>query len=285
MSSPHPDFDRLAEFAERESDPSAATGAPDLAEHVDTCPECAQLVRGLREVRRTLRTLPSVAMPPEVSERITRAVRAELTSGAPAAPVEIVPPARRPRQRRLLAVAAAVVVVVGVVVGSLVLAKQRSTTTASSEAAGSRGSRPLLVASGTDYTPQDLPRQIAQLLVQRLPAEATAYPGVAHAATSSPRAAMQAPASIPPSPSVHGAAPTAPTGRLADRAALQACVTALAGRIVRPLLADFALFQGNPATVMVFPDPDEPQVLDVYVEAEGADCHENVTYFARLPAE
>ena len=65
---------------------------------------------------------------------------------------------------------------------------------------------------------------------------------------------------------------TAPAGPLADPAALARCVQILAGKAEQPLLVDYALFNGAPSTIIVLPDPDVAHKLDIYVEADTANC-------------
>jgi hypothetical protein len=65
---------------------------------------------------------------------------------------------------------------------------------------------------------------------------------------------------------------TAPAGPLADPAALARCIQILAGKAEQPLLVDYATFNGAPSTIIVLPDPDVPHKLDVYVEADTANC-------------
>lgn len=77
---------------------------------------------------------------------------------------------------------------------------------------------------------------------------------------------------------------TAPTGPLADPAALASCIRALAGKAEQPVLVDYATFDGVPSTIIVFADPDVPNKLDIYVEANTANCATEVTFAAFLPA-
>jgi hypothetical protein len=65
---------------------------------------------------------------------------------------------------------------------------------------------------------------------------------------------------------------TAPAGPLADPAALASCIQILAGKAVQPLLVDYATFNGAPSTIIVLPDPDVAHKLDIYVEADTANC-------------
>ena len=78
---------------------------------------------------------------------------------------------------------------------------------------------------------------------------------------------------------------TAPAGPLADPAALQLCITTLLGKYEQPVLVDYANYNGVPSTILVLPDPDVGNKLDIYVEADTANCaKEDITAVAFLPA-
>jgi hypothetical protein len=77
---------------------------------------------------------------------------------------------------------------------------------------------------------------------------------------------------------------TTPTGPLADPAALARCIQTLAGKAEQPVLVDYATFDGVPSTIIVFADPDIANKLDIYVEANTANCATQVTFAAFLPA-
>jgi hypothetical protein len=122
------------------------------------------------------------------------------------------------------------------------------------------------------------------------PAAASSAPAAAAPVAPAASSAAAAPASSAPGPLV--AAPTsaaasgggalnggtadhaitAPAGPLADPAALARCVQILAGKAEQPLLVDYALFNGAPSTIIVLPDPDVAHKLDIYVEADTANC-------------
>jgi hypothetical protein len=93
-------------------------------------------------------------------------------------------------------------------------------------------------------------------------------------------------AATTPAAALQQVAPTAPGGPLASKAALQACIVALVDQPVTPILVDYALFNGKPATILVLPDPTVTSLLDIYVEYYTTPCVQNgdVTFFATLPA-
>jgi hypothetical protein len=109
---------------------------------------------------------------------------------------------------------------------------------------------------------------------------APAASSAAAAPGSSPASALLAaptPAASPPAGGANGgtsdrAAITAPAGPLADPSALASCIQILAGKAEQPLLVDYALFNGAPSTIIVLPDPAVAHKLDVYVEADTANC-------------
>ena len=60
-------------------------------------------------------------------------------------------------------------------------------------------------------------------------------------------------------------------GTLGRPAGLAACIEALTGRTgVTPLAVDFATYEGQPAAILVLPDPTDDAYLDVRVV--GAAC-------------
>ena len=197
--------------------------------------------------------------------------------------------------------------------------KTASTPAATASAAAGTGAA--TIESGTNYTADQLRAQVAAVVNTNVPGAAAQYPGLtrfgADAANASSAAAAAAPAessapaplgaasasasaSAAPSSAPVFAAPaagstgaprqnlapiTAPGGPLADPAALAACIQTLAGKPEQPVLVDFATFNGAPSTIIVLPDPDIAQRLDIYVEADTANCaNENFTYAAFLPA-
>jgi hypothetical protein len=315
VNTPHPELEALAELA----DPAEPTpGADELLAHVEACEQCKADVAALRGVRHSLRSLPSVPMPDDVAARLESAIRAAAEADPePVGAVSVLPAreqrtaARRERWFPQFSAAAvvAVLVVVALGTGIGVMISQSGGETkgrATSSAAGSESSGPVLITSGADYQQATIRNQIAALVLTRVPqapqqfkglrslADATAA-GSAAAGGSAPAAAPSAaPASAgagsfggaaTPSRSL-AAARTAISGPLADPAALQACILALVQKPETPVLVDYANYQGKPATIIVLADPSTPSTLDVYVEADTADCAKSgdVTFVTFLPA-
>lgn len=213
-----------------------------------------------------------------------------------------------------LSVAAAVTVFVligvGVALGVGLSHGGGSNKGASTAAGASAGS--VVVASGNDYTQADIRNQVAGLVLAQVPDAPAQYKGLAGlAATSASSGGGSAPAARPsaasaptaetasaaPMPtstasSTAGAlanglalAPRTPfSGPLGDTAQLQACVQALLDQAATPVLVDYAYYAGKPATIIVLKDPADPSTLDVYVEADTADCAKagDVTFVAFL---
>jgi hypothetical protein len=333
VTTPHPEFETLAELADQAGDaPEPATGdqqaaaTAEVLAHVAGCATCQADLDALRSVRETLRSLPPVPMPADVADRLDAALlaaRAEDGREAAASAADVVPiktrPARTARNPFPYSAAAAVLAVV-VLGGGLVFAitKGGGTSKKASTAAGaSSTSGPRLIASGNDYTTDSLRQQVAALVNGRVPDAAAAYPGVTNpnvlslgqapavsAAASASAAASSAAASAPfgsaptaadtsnsaaggavAAPPVPAPTRTAPAGPLADPAALQLCITTLLGKYEEPVLVDYANYNGVPSTILVLPDPDVGNKLDIYVEADTANCaKEELTAVAFLPA-
>jgi len=187
--------------------------------------------------------------------------------------------------------------------------KGSSTSGAAASDAGS-----IVTASGTDYTQSDIQTQVAGLLLARVPDAHAAYKGLAPlaAAQSSAGAEPSAPAAAgsagagagaaggasTPKPTASSTVESAPSaggaqrpvlqsrtpysGPLGAPAQLQACVQALLDQPATPVLVDYAYYAGKPATIIVLKDPADPSTLDVYVEADTADCAKagDVTFVA-----
>ena len=315
MNTPHPELEALAELA----DPAEPTpGADELLAHVEACEQCKADVAALRGVRHSLRSLPSVPMPDDVAARLESAIRAAAEADPePVGAVSVLPAreqrtaARRERWFPQFSAAAvvAVLVVIALGTGIGVMISQSGGETkgrATSSAAGSESSGPVLITSGADYQQATIRNQIAALVLTRVPQAPQQFKGLHSladaAAAGSAAAGGSAPAAAPsaapasagagsfggaatPSRSL-AAARTAISGPLADPAALQACILALVQKPETPVLVDYANYQGKPATIIVLADPSTPSTLDVYVEADTADCAKSgdVTFVTFLPA-
>jgi hypothetical protein len=298
VNTPHPDLETLAELADRDISPASETaGDPRTAEilaHVSGCAVCTADLEALRGVRETLRALPPVPMPPDVAARIEAALlaaRAPTTTASPiaassAAPDTVVPLRPRStasgRQRsggassrwRTLpyGAAASIVVVLAVVIaGAIALGHGNNSSKKSAApavAAAGTSAASVTIASGTNYTADDLRSQVTSVVTSNIPGAAADFPGLtfgvsqplaesaaasapaaAAAASSAPAAATSAapaasasaaaaPSSpaIAPAPAASPAAGAAVNGGTADRAASTplAPITVPAGPLADP---------------------------------------------------
>ena len=249
MTTPHPEFDALAELADREPPAAASTGAADdvaLLAHVAGCARCQSELAGLRQVRATLRALPAVTMPADVAARLEAAISAEASRAAGAAetpraaagaaegaasPVSVLPTGRAHdsavgRRRALphfsaaASVAVLLVVALGVAIGyaaSHSTESKKSASTASSSVSG-----PVIVASGTAYSTGAIRDQVSAKLLQLVPGAAAHYaldqqskaaaaPASAPAAAGAAAASASSPASAVPSSSSSPLTASAPS--------------------------------------------------------------------------
>lgn len=165
----------------------------------------------------------------------------------------------------------------------------------------------IVTASGTDYTQAAIRNQVAALLLAQVPDAHTAFKGLAplapNANSAATAAAPSAPAAVPTAsssassaagsgfgPSVDSGgkpvlqARTPFSGPLSNSSQVQACVQALLDQPATPVLVDYAYYAGKPATIIVLKDPTDPSTIDVYVEADTADCAKagDVTFVAFL---
>lgn len=236
----HPTLDELAAVDAEAVD---AQRAEAVRHHASGCAACAAVLTDLRRVRAVLRSAPIPALPPRLAERIDRAL--EL---APA-PAPVGRFARPIPPRRVLAAAAAAIALVGVGAGALTVLGGPGRTGSGGRAAGSEAqpaARPLITATGQDYTAAGLGGQVQALLSRSVPGAGQ---------PSGPRPNTLSGPSPQPLPS--------------SSEALAGCLNAIAERQHRPVLAaDVARFAGQPAIVVVLAGPVAGQVT-VVVTAPG----------------
>ncbi len=221
-------------------------------------------------------------------------------------------------------VAAAVTVFLVIALGvglGIGLSHGSSSKKGSSSTAAGAGASAIVTASGTDYSQGAIRNQVAGLLLANVPAAHTEFKGLAplaaDASSAAATAANAAPAAAPSAPAASSAqatpsssasspvssparsdaasqpsvagrpalqARTPFSGPLSNPTQLQACVQALLDQPATPVLVDYAYYAGKPATIIVLRDPTDPSTLDVYVEADTADCAKagDVTFVAFL---
>lgn len=185
-----------------------------------------------------------------------------------------------------------------------------------SGSAAASGANSIVTASGIDYTQAAIRNQVAGLLLAQVPQAHTEFKGLAplapNASSAAAAAAPSAPAPSAPAPAASPATASASSsaaagggaaskpnadagapvlqartpfsGPLSNPSQLQACVQALLDQPATPVLVDYAYYAGKPATIIVLKDPTDPSTLDVYVEADTADCAKagDVTFVAFL---
>jgi hypothetical protein len=254
-----------------------------------------------------LRALPAVPMPADVAERLEAALLTARTPERHAG--DIVPlkewAAGRPSRWKSFPYPAAAAVIVVLAIGGSVIAGlnnrggsgHKATSTAAGLDSATGGST---IASGTDYSVGSLRMQVATIVNDKVPGAAADFPGLTNPEILSLGAATPSRSAVAPQAAPTGAATaasdtpdtssraqrSAPSGPLADPAALQRCIeTLLVGKSAQPVLVDYASYNRVPATIIVLPDPDEAKKLDIYVLADTADCAGGeLTAVAFLPA-
>lgn len=241
MSAAHLDYETLADLAEGILDDDRTASA---TAHLTDCSTCQEREAELAEVSRVLAEVPAPSVPPELVSRIDEAL------AAAAAETPTTAPARWRRMHVLVAAAAAAaVVVVGGGVTLMQPAEDAANAPASAERpktaqgdarpeAGKPGVTaksvtPPVTTSGTDYRKSELAGQLA-----------AAAPRVDQ--RGAPSAAQGA------------------TGPLSQR--LADCIAEIGdGRT--PVLIDLAKYEGQPATIIAF--PEGANELDVWVTGPG----------------
>lgn len=254
--------------------------------HVDDCASCRGALSALATTRADLGALPPVAMPDDVSERLSAALAAQ--SEPPA--VAIVPPGvtmlptARARRRFTVAGSAAAAVILllagGVVFGAVHGHPGR--VASSTVKAGAPNQRVAVSSTGRDYTRADLPSAVPGLV----------HPLAASAGAAAPTPLTRAPSQAPGDSganSAAGAPDTHALDRLHNQTALRTCLTELAGSAtVAPLALDYAQFEGAPALIVVLPGtgtgPSAGSRADVFVVGPGCTTDDaQVRYVVRVP--
>ena len=261
----HLDLDELADVL-------CGEAGADATEHAATCPTCSAALTDLEAAQvpllAALATLPDPEPPAGLDERLLAAFARERRAQTSTGAATVLPlPARR-RPPAWLTGAAAAAALIGVVGGGIALLPHggTSSTTSSNTTAGGTGTVGPVVrrlASGTAY------RKVG-------PSFATALPLLLTVATSDSAAEI---------PFARKVAATDPLARLRDDRALAGCLAALTPPEDPgvPLAVDYAMYEGQPALVVVLPSA-KPSAVDVYVV--GPACTQadaDLRYFVRLP--
>ncbi len=265
----HLELDELADVL------SGEAGA-DATEHAATCPTCSAALTDLEAAQvpllAALATLPDPEPPAGLDERLLAAFARERRAQTSTGAATVLPlPARR-RPPAWLTGAAAAAALIGVVGGGIALLPHGGTSSTSSRSSTTAGASgpvgPVVrrLASGTAY------RKVG-------PSFATALPLLLDVATSGSADARQFKADE------RKAAAADPLARLRDDRALAGCLASLTPPEDPgvPLAVDYAMYEGQPALVVVLPSA-KPGAVDVYVV--GPACTQadaDLRYFVRLP--
>lgn len=257
---PHVGLERLADEAAGLLPPAESLR---VRAHVAGCPQCRQDAARLAQVDAALAVTAadrsSGAMPDAVAARLDAA----LVDAAGSTPLRNGSGAGSDRRgghglrwASIAAVAAAVALVAAVVVGRLDSGTTPADTTAGTQAAGvppvTAAELDALVrserASGTRYTQQGLPAELAHTLT------ATGAAGTAGGAAPQLRSSGATPSATLARRPVPAPGPTPGALRpLAQPSRLLACVSQLtvSSAVTIPVAVDFARFDGKPAAVVV----------------------------------
>lgn len=290
MTDQHATVEQLAAYAAGDLD---ATAALEVEAHVLLCADCRADVTAVQRIGADLAAVEQVTMPADVAARIDAALAAERSAAAAPAtgPVGDVLPMTRKRSgpsfAGLAAVAAGVALVAAISVPLVTNDRGGSRTTAAGDAPTKR------LASRLDYD-SDSPRTALQLALSGrtgTPAAREAAAGVAEKArddvvqSGAPMADAVAP---PEALTLSGEVTQLQT----DPARLAACLAALAVGVEpapKPLLVDFAQFEGRPALIVVYPTVVRGEVRPDRVDfwAVGPRCgitagDDDVLHFARF---
>ena len=294
MTEQHVAVDQLAAYAAGDLDASAAL---EVEAHVLLCADCRADVAAVQRGAGDLAALEQVTMPADVAARVDAALAAERAAPAAAGgPVgDVLPMARKkrgPSFAGLAAVAAGVALVAAISV-PLVTGRDEPSTTAG--AALEQPTRRL--ASQLEYTAGD-PRTALQQALGGRTGTPAALSGGAEGFASEDSAAPAAAEDRSTDERSKASRDVALTlgSDIADLrndpARLAACVAALAAGVEpppKPLVVDFAQFEGRPALIVVFPTVVKGQVRPDRVDfwAVGPRCgiaagDDEVLHFARF---
>lgn len=303
MTEDHVPIERLAAYAAGDLD---ATAGVEVEAHVLLCAGCRADVEALNHVARDLAEVEPVTMPADVAARIDAALAG---ADAPTGPVgDVLPmasPRRRPSFAGIAAVAAGVALVAAVSVPVLTGGRNTAEDAGSGAPAALGPAREAAetkrIESGLNYTTDNLSPTLATALTRpAYAAEGTAgdtsgaAPGRVSAPPASPQAGSKAVSRPPAAGPVTDVKTTSALRLATEPGRLAACLSGLAAsqslpEARKPLLVDFARFEGKPAVVIVFPTEQRGRIradrVDVWVV--GARCgvtagDEDVLTFARI---
>lgn len=273
----HVPVEDLAAYAAGDLDAAVAVT---VEAHLVLCAECRSDVEAVRAATAALASAPAVTMPPEVAARLDTALAG--LGAATREPAGTVLP-MAPRRKRRVSMAGISAVAAAVALGAAVsipLLSGGSADNAPTAGSAPEAARDLSakstrrISSGLDYRRDSLATTLTAALAGR-------GPGTAYADSATDGRTQAGGNDAPPQNAPAAGAPetTLTTRSLRTEAArLAACVTELvgeqppAGRTL--LVADFALFEGREALVLVFPSVTREGVprdnrVDVFVVGGG----------------
>lgn len=286
MTDQHPSLDDLADLA------AGVSGDSTLREHVTQCATCTEDLAQLARVSADLSALPPEPMPMDVADRIDTALR-EAAGPTVGAGGTVVPLSAKRRSRipNWALAAAVVVTAVGgaaVLVGSGVLDGLGGGSHRASDSAAAAGSIDrkgvTLTSSGVSYTRANLGTQVGSLLGVKTVALSDLVAGKGAAA---PEAAPSAPTPVPASAAAGSPMSVDSAGKpgsdsterraklkaqqlrltaLANPKTLAECLTTSLGTdLPTPRAVDRAVFDGEPALIVIYPATGPAGRFDVYV--------------------
>jgi hypothetical protein len=274
LGSEHLDLDALADAA-------AGEPGPGTTDHLAGCAQCEAEVDRVRAsqapVTAALSALPDEDLPTDVAAAIAAALAAESRATGTASVTTLPPRAERTARRWLPAAAAVVLVLAGAGYGITQLGSSGSTDSSTASDAGAARNRAETLGvvrndTGNDYTGR---ATLAAAVPQLLAGTAAQDKAAAGSAAAPPAAATV------PQRSAQTLAAADPLARLRDNTALADCLLALLppeDPDARPLALDYALFNGQPALVVVLPSA-LPNKLDVFVVGPGCSQANDSTLF------
>ncbi len=281
--------------------------AAEADRHLALCPECWALREDLGRLRAALASDSTVPMPASVAARIDLALAAEAEaraaaglsaggrspSGQDQTATQLVraPAGSGPRRRRWVPALGGALATIAIVVGALavlprltsshdenaqVATAREGRATSQNEAGGGQadGLSPGpnasanaygVVRSGRAYTAYTLSAGVRELLAEQ---------DTAALAAGRPPDGTASPASPAPSESRR---PNSDAGlvQFTNQSTLTACIQSLVKSNVVPIVVDLATYGGEPAAIIVLPDPADSTSANVYVV--GPNCGPGVS--------
>ncbi|MFL6239045.1 MAG: hypothetical protein ACJ735_06095 [Actinomycetes bacterium] len=279
----HPSLDELADIDAGVDAEAAVDG------HVSDCEQCQRGLAAIRSTRDDVSALSLPPMPLDVANRIDAALLAESGRSAPDADgaivVPLAPRSARHRPRSWLAGGVAAAVVAALVTAITISSfgsnghHPSATSEAGSGTNAASAAQSVVLRSGLNYTAKTFDADVATLLLREQKSTngtvgtgGTQGAGPGAGAAGGNRSAPQPKGPLAGTTAQgHAAFSNAVPPDLAalqtDRQALSRCIATLLGAppYLAPMAVDIASYNGKPAAIFVFPKPNNPHVVSVYV--------------------